>query len=943
MITLNDNKKSIIHELLMGKGKTYVIIPCVIFYYMLVGNYTNIISCLPSHLINQSMSVINKLNPYMINSIVVRVLADRTKENNQYIDKLINNNIRKIIIIDDISLKSYFLTNVEYNIKVSDVLMNDTLLIIDEYDSIVDPLKSDLNYPIDKPENINEYNFLNNLIISITKKLFSDYSDYMYLSDRLDEIENKKILKTILNGSTNNEYKSLIDKIQNKEQYEQFQSGGSKDDLLVFYIREVYKSYLICMKMMLDKDYGWNNLIDKNDSFIVIPFSAQKTPISGSKFSNPLIAIILTTITYFAKPFRETDSIKFIEYIFNTYKKYSYTVQQISEELTVDRLIIFYAYSGNHDGLTKHMIDIKNTNYIEYEKFIHLYLNLIIFPKYIKFEPKVYNCSFLDIIDPHFIKSKIAISGTVNIHIDKSETDYILSNIKGDEKTQKIIVDVLNPNIETKILDITRNDVLTSIIELMNEYNVLIDVGSFLRNYENKEVAKQLSNKYSNISIVYFNENNQLETMLNMSIVTNKNLKYDILTKVYFDQKHTIGTDLDLHSLSHGLITVNSANRRTELVQGIFRLREINLDQKITFLTKDSINTNKILENINNKEDEYFKQSRNKFYEQTLLCEVRQFNDYHQDTYIYKSFIPSSENINSNILKKYLYDFKKNHFITNIDNDTINLLKDRKKIKNIQKINKYKELLREEDYKDEFVMIQKETAKETAKETLTIITNNNLYVELPEYINYYYCTYIDNFKPPTYLSNKINYRDTNNNTLFLKDNELIKYLDEYDIYLSPSAAYSIATIYNDNNSYDIFYFHEEEKKLYTSLDKILFFTDDFKDFVIIDNFITDQDDPNYFIKNIIMFLSYKNPSNDIINKFIENKMIDNDLKRLLRNHYKNIVKSKQFTEFLTLYEDFTKIIYNINTIHKKCSYINEFTEDKKNIYYDINNIMGMED
>ena len=61
-----------VYELLMGRGKTFVIIPCVIFCYMLTGSYYNIINCIPSHLINQSMRVMNKISPFLINGMIVR-------------------------------------------------------------------------------------------------------------------------------------------------------------------------------------------------------------------------------------------------------------------------------------------------------------------------------------------------------------------------------------------------------------------------------------------------------------------------------------------------------------------------------------------------------------------------------------------------------------------------------------------------------------------------------------------------------------------------------------------------------------------------------------------------------------------------------------------------------------------------------------------------------
>ena len=83
-----------------------------------------------------------------------------------------------------------------------------------------------------------------------------------------------------------------------------------------------------------------------------------------------------------------------------------------------------------------------------------------------------------------------------------------------------------------------------------------------------------------------------------------KSLKHDLKTKVIFDQKHTIGTDLDLHSLSRGIVTVNNMTTKSPLVQGIFRLREADLKQTITYLVKDIIQTtDQLIKNINHREN----------------------------------------------------------------------------------------------------------------------------------------------------------------------------------------------------------------------------------------------------------------------------------------------------------------------------------------------------
>src|SRR5205823_5709830 len=105
----------------------------------------------------------------------------------------------------------------------------------------------------------------------------------------------------------------------------------------------------------------------------------------------------------------------------------------------------------------------------------------------------------------------------------------------------------------------------------MANYQVLIDVGSFLRYDKNNIVGQLLSERYLDHIIVYFDDNDQPVCLKNNKIISInlKTLKNERLLKVYFDQKHTVGIDLDLPSDAIALTTINSFNTHTQVVQGI--------------------------------------------------------------------------------------------------------------------------------------------------------------------------------------------------------------------------------------------------------------------------------------------------------------------------------------------------------------------------------------
>ena len=248
---MKDNEDQIckVYELLMGRGKTSVIIPCTLFCYMFTGSYYNIINCLPIHLVNQSMSILNKLSPFMINGVIVQAMCDRESPMNNSVKTLIDLPIRKIICIDDSSLKSYLLSNAEnkedlmdikkdkvYNMDIDSkyddmqtqqmktrlkkstpkesysALRDNTLILLDEFDSMIDPLKSDLNYPYGKPSNLDHQNILNKLVLCITEELFIKDPSYMIHSDRANNVTNKLMIRSIMNdliASENDNIKEL--------------------------------------------------------------------------------------------------------------------------------------------------------------------------------------------------------------------------------------------------------------------------------------------------------------------------------------------------------------------------------------------------------------------------------------------------------------------------------------------------------------------------------------------------------------------------------------------------------------------------------------------------------------------------------------------------------------------------------------------------------------
>lgn len=787
-----------VYELLMGRGKTSVIIPCIIFSYMMNKKFSNIISCLPTHLLNQSYSVMAPLIPYCPNGFLTVVDLDRNFDSLQYFSNLINLNVEKIILTNDTSIKSFILlqhekskdanhvsdafqiggvnandesvvmldtdidTDIDTDLSIADInelneknkldrlrrsnirnvnkFKDDTLIIMDEFDTLLNPMKSDLNFPVANDVNLDNQELLETFIFFITEKLFEKYENFMIYSDKANAKLNKSLIKRILKkfkteayDIITESYNKVCDKFPNKRivqfdmtnsediQVENYvknnQTGGSYDSLILYYLREVYNIYTASLEMMLDKDFGWD-FNSTTNPFVAIPYVAQNTPAVGSHFSDPVITSVLTCITYFSKKIRSVDMEEFIPYIKELFDALGKNYLKRTKNL--DDQFINYVLIGDSEALAVHVNNIRQTNYLQFVSYMKIYLLEIILIKHIKINPNILNCSFIDVIDPNFISNKFALSGTVNLTLPKFKYysgSYKLNSVVYDSQTQQlinsallgdnllnessnvyqlesfdhnneIIEKILNNSTSSNLLKLltkTSGEINLDLIEKSSEimfviacislyltYDVIIDVGSFLRNYDNIEMCKLVSNIFTDYVVVCYSEKDEIIVLKNGNILTDyniKHLKHETHYKIYFDQKHTVGTDLDINSSAKSITFVNNKNSYTEVAQGLYRMREINYYQHNDFLTKTKIdNIVQFVEFIKNNEKTNFDKETHKHNQQVILCLIRKYLNFNDVSYEYTYFFPTQE-LNEIIFEegKFDHSYRYNHFIETVD------------------------------------------------------------------------------------------------------------------------------------------------------------------------------------------------------------------------------------------------------------------------------------
>lgn len=563
-----------IYQMLMGKGKTSVITPLLIFEYIFNStSIMNIVIVLPKHLIQQTYDMIS--SKYSIIMPFTKISVMKIERETDYLTTMnhfetfkknkLNISPKRVIITDITSLQSIKLNAEE---KREDIPFNDsnTMFIFDEIDSLSDPLSNELNYPKDKKQD-DEYNkFSRNFIIKIAQCIVSNVTIFPVL----DKQDRAKIISSC--------YKNFLPRILKKFEHLNIAKCG-------FMAKKIVDTFDTALQKIYNKDYGFDHT---PNSFIAIPYAYVNTPLSGSEFSDTEIKMVFTSLAYFIGGLRDAD-LKYVKSIlkkiYNESKEYPFLLKnnKLINLLNID---------------TEKIVDEKFFDSVEIDRhskyFITKYLKMVL-PNFIKRYSKQYNASFIDVAGNSFSKYKIGFSGTVSgIHMDgilnyDIDKKNIFENIVKDDiamgamyssligATQKSPSHIFNIDSEENIFQV--------IVDILKEhrYDSLIDTGAYLRNYDPYDVVKTLMRVCGyHKKYVFVDAEDKLKYVMN----PNQNVKSDMF--IYYDQKHTVGIDVGNQPyILKGLITVNYFNRLTDISQGAYRLRKINYGHTVDFLVSN--------------------------------------------------------------------------------------------------------------------------------------------------------------------------------------------------------------------------------------------------------------------------------------------------------------------------------------------------------------------
>lgn len=653
-----DKKKKVFH-FLMGKGKSSVITPLLTLYYISQG-VKQIILLMPNHLLRQSNETLMKYS-YFFNDYHYEICKiDReNKKITPYEDR------KQILLMDNTSIQCALL-----NALIDNKLkpLNDTILIMDEFDSLLNPLQSELNYPVSKDMKKLDDHDINLLLTEI---LFDKEYESAIEEQKIDltkflkskllelaelQIENQKLIDVL---------KFINEQIEPPDPVKLDPAKPEITFIAYYYILQKLIFLIPSLsKLLYNKNYGLGNFIPKipKNNKIAIPYSAVNKPADGSEFSDPYITLILTTLTYKNRYLKNEELVKLLNKEIQKLYDLFIKIDKIPDFLNDIFKNNSIAFKKIKERKIIKVEDIQSNEINKNPFLIKLYLTEYIF-KYIEYSPNNYNVSFIDIINSYFCEKRTGFSGTVQIDLPKvycemdcstekekliEEKDNLKCNRTEIEYLHKIknefgIIEIDEhgeTKIKTSITSSTqthqiqdKHNILAEIIKLLKSYNVLIDTGAFLRQYNNKEISR-IFHKNLSKNILYLDDKSDkyiFDGTQDIPFSEYSGKDYFL----YYDQKHTVGIDVpDQDPELIGLVTISTFNRYTGIAQGIFRLRKIGENQKVNFLLNQDVKIqNNIFEHLVEKEQKYLENSKIKHYIQSLRTNIRIINKHKIDDY----------------------------------------------------------------------------------------------------------------------------------------------------------------------------------------------------------------------------------------------------------------------------------------------------------------------
>jgi TPR repeat protein len=562
--TICNGKYYQLHHFMMGKGKSAIITPLLSLHLSIIYDQT-IFIIVPKHLVNQTRETIN-----------------------DYINIL---EIKKIFIFSEDDIKKMFLYN--------EIKKNNTVFLIDEFDSLINPLKSNFNF-------IKKYDIKVDNISNKIKNIINNIKDKLKIKEKITEDMIRKIINDESIHNIDLFIKNIISII-----------NQINNDLLKYNIM-------------------WG--IDSNKLY-AIPYRSKDNPIENSSFSSCILTIFLTYYYYTIIMDYKIDENILNLTIHN--KDLNSLIKLKEEKLTI---VNINNYLLSNESLKNEFFDLV---------FDKIFSNLLL-------PSKRYNTSFIDILNIDKI-FKIGYSGTVNMNLPFLDANYTFNKkclFKDEDETNNILYAIMNSSILSKnissifkIKEEEENE--EKINEELYKYDAIIDVCGYFYSILNYNIALKINDILNQKrDIIFINENNEKMVIKNNKLEKlNDYIKYN-KPFFYYDQAHIVGIDIkqDNYPILHGLCIVDKNSFYSEVAQAIFRLRKLNLGHRVSFILNNNYDVKDIAELYNKfycNEINQIEKQNNNMNLQALKSDIRKKRSTNTNIKNYKEKIFYYFNINT--------------------------------------------------------------------------------------------------------------------------------------------------------------------------------------------------------------------------------------------------------------------------------------------------------
>jgi hypothetical protein len=606
----------------MGSGKTAIITPLIITSAL--KHFNLIFIVLPGHLVKQTYDAFQSMcNLWRGHTLLLfsRAVLERTYLTTPPIFSMLRSKIltyttpitsatpKSIVICDDSSYKNLTLWILEKNSfgplpdhhastavtpALKSALFNG-LHIMDEFDSLFNPSKSDFNIVKDT-ELLGKHPIL-------TKNVLDKVIDIALEFKNNPEADHSSSLTTILS-----------------------QLPGNIPGQAA--VTRMYLSLSNLKDRVYDKDFGFPSSTSHlgHEQHLAVPYVYTKTPVSGVVFTDLDTIIAMTIFAYLKCPtIREIDAKRLFGNIFVKL----YPAWKASG---LPPIIMGINMTDDPDDFIPHIQNMWRSDRMTLLKY---YLLDDILPG-IKYTSSLDNISHIDMISWP-CKNMMGFSGTININLPvtmhSSAVGFnhphfdgfipsttasglvnlgVLNLLEGQQFSRNLIFNsdedgaldailmVLNTRLDNHIAYnaavVAGSVVRSNDLDIKNrQFNALIDCAAFLKNFPPETVARSIATRLNRpphnalVSVVYISAS---DTVMQYIPSVDKSFIYkfengkNVFT--YFDDKHSVGIDIQQNPFCHGLLTVGPSTGLSIASQAMYRLRNINYGHTVEFIIDDN-------------------------------------------------------------------------------------------------------------------------------------------------------------------------------------------------------------------------------------------------------------------------------------------------------------------------------------------------------------------